>query len=55
MKLRGPGQKLFIDFKRHFIHNENGVKFVFIISKEKPKTVAGKDSGVTYLISNLRL
>ena len=21
MKLRGPDQKLFIDFKRHFIHN----------------------------------
>ena len=21
MKLRGPGQKLFVDFKRHFIHN----------------------------------
>jgi hypothetical protein len=31
------------------------VKFILIISKEKPKTVAGKDSGVTYLISNLRL
>ena len=21
MKLRGPGQQLFIDFQRHFIHN----------------------------------
>jgi hypothetical protein len=26
------------------------VKFILIISKEKPKTVAGKDSGVTYQI-----
>ena len=31
------------------------MKFIWIISIEKPKTVAGKDSGVTYLISNLRL
>jgi hypothetical protein len=31
------------------------VKFILIISKEKPKPVAGKDFGVTYLISNLRL
>ena len=35
MKLRGPGQKLVVDFQRHFIHNKNDVKFILIISKEK--------------------
>ena len=31
------------------------MKFILIISKEKPKTVAGKDSGVSDRMSDLRL
>jgi hypothetical protein len=45
MKLRVPGQKLYIDFQRNFIHSD--VNLFLIISKEKTKTVAGKDSGVS--------
>jgi hypothetical protein len=48
MKLRVPGQKLYIDFQRNFIHNYNDVNLFLIISKEKTKTVSGKDS--VYLI-----
>ena len=54
MKLRVPGQKLYIDFQRNFIHNYNDVNLFLIISKEKTKTVAGKDSGVSDRMSDLR-
>ena len=43
MKLRVPGQKLYIDFQRNFIHNYKDVNLFLIIPKEKTKTVAGKD------------
>jgi hypothetical protein len=43
MELRVQGQKLYIDFQRNFIHNYNDVSLFLIISKEKTKTVAGKD------------
>ena len=52
MKLRVPGQKLYIDFQRNFIHSD--VNLFLIISKEKTKTVAGKDSGVSDRMSDLR-
>ena len=52
MKLRVPGEKLCIDFQRNFIHSD--VNLFLIISKEKTKTVAGKDSGVSDLMSDLR-
>ena len=55
MKLRVPGQKLYIDFQRNFIHNYNDVNLFLIISKEKTKTMAGKDSGVSDRMSDLRL
>jgi hypothetical protein len=79
MKLRVPGQNLYIDFQRNFIHNYNDVNLFLIISlglvlycylnmstinktylilsylKEKTKTVAGKDSGVSDRMSDLRL
>ena len=55
MKLRGPDQIFFVDFQRHFIHNKNDVKFILIISKEKSKTVAGKNSGVSDRMSDLQL
>ena len=55
MKLRVPGQKLYIDFQRNFIHNYNDVNLFLIISKEKTKTVSGKDSGVSDRMSDLRL
>ena len=55
MKLRVPGQKLYIDFQRNFIHNYNDVNLFLIISKEKTKIVAGKDSGVSDRISDLTL
>jgi hypothetical protein len=42
-KLRVPGQKLYIDFQRNFIHNYKDVNLFLIIPKEKTKTVAGKD------------
>ena len=54
MKLRVPGQKLYIDFQRNFIHNYNDVNLFLIISKEKTKTMAGKDSGVSDRMSDLR-
>ena len=41
--------------RKLFFHNQNDVKFILIISKEKSKTVAGKDSGVSDRISDLRL
>jgi hypothetical protein len=41
-------------FTSDLVH-QLSLKFILIISKEKPKTVAGKDSCVNYLISNLRL
>jgi hypothetical protein len=52
MKLRVPGQKLYIDFQRNFIHSD--VNLFLIISKEKTKTVAGKDSDVSDRMSDLR-
>ena len=55
MKLRGPGQKLLLISKDISFIIKMVWSLFLIISKEKPKTVAGKDSGVTNLISNLRL
>jgi hypothetical protein len=42
-------------FTSDLVHQLSFRPFILIISKEKPKPVAGKDFGVTYLISNLRL
>jgi hypothetical protein len=54
MELRIPGQKLYIKFQRNFIHNYNDVSLFLIISKQKTKTMAGKDSGVSDRMSDLR-
>jgi hypothetical protein len=40
------GQKLFIDFQRHFIYEQDDKIYIYIISIKMAKTVAGKISGV---------
>ena len=41
-----PGKKLFIDFQRHFIYEQDDIIFIYIVSIKMAKTVAGKISGV---------
>jgi hypothetical protein len=46
LKIDITGQKLFIDFQRHFIYEQDDKTFIYIISIKMAKTVAGKISGV---------
>ena len=46
LKIDITGQKLFIDFQRHFIYEQDDKTLIYIISIKMVKTVAGKISGV---------
>jgi hypothetical protein len=45
-KFHHQGQKLFIDFQRHFICEQDDIIYIYIISIKMAKCVAGKISGV---------